>query len=199
MSFSIGHVARLWRCVHLRRTSLVRPWDRLEAAILLGVLAGMLLTPLLGVVVGSATYASERAVAQHSHRATATLLEDGPQRMDAPDTALFGSNSTERIARWTDNTGVERTGNVTATFGDRPGQEIPIWINDAGEPVSNPPTPFQATLTASLGGIHASLATAVLLAAGYRIARRVLDRQRAAAWEREWLLISGEDPGYSRT
>jgi hypothetical protein len=172
----------------LRRRS-----DRIESGmmmtlILLFVVAG----PLLGWWAGRAGYLAEKRAGEwerdHVHRVEAVLVAD-------PETLGVSASRTTppRAARatWVAPDGTPRSGIVPVVSAARRGDKIPIWVDDRGAqrpaPLDRDPA-AQAFLAA--GAVLLGVAAAL---AGIRaIGRAVLDRRRAAAWQREWQRVGPE-------
>jgi hypothetical protein len=181
---------RIWRRIHPGRNSLARSWDRIEAAALIGVVAGALLALPLAALTGTSTYAKQAAVstAQRAarHPTTATLLTDAPPAVDSE--SVGGNSAVE--ARWVLTNGATRTGMIDAPAGTRAGTTVPIWLTNTGNPAPAPPTPTDAAITATLAGAGVWLAAVTLLTIRYWNTRRRLDRLRTAQWDRDWAVMS---------
>ncbi|MBB2936039.1 hypothetical protein FHX82_003093 [Amycolatopsis bartoniae] len=193
MNGPFGRTARFWRRIHLGRNPLARRSDRVEAALLLVVVLGLLVALPLAVLVGSTTYRGQLAVSAEQqasrHLATATLIEDAPTPVPATDGAYLSADggSTGVHARWTVAGGAERIGTIAADPGTTAGSEVPVWLSNAGDPVPAPMTSSDAVTTSVLAGIFSWLVVALGLTAVYWSVRLVLDRRRAVRWDREWL------------
>ncbi|KAA9152994.1 hypothetical protein FPZ12_035730 [Amycolatopsis acidicola] len=192
MNGPFGRVARFWRRIHLGRNPLARRSDRVEAAMLLVVVLGLLIALPLAGIVGAHTYSGQLAVSAEQrgsrHLSTATLLQDAPTPVPASDSAYLGNGtgSAGTAAHWTVAGGAERFGTIAADPGTPAGTKVPIWLTDSGDPVPAPLTPSDAATTSVLAGIFSWLVAALALAAVYWMARFVLDRRRAVRWDREW-------------
>jgi uncharacterized integral membrane protein len=187
-----GRIARLWRRIHLGRNPLARRSDRIEGAMLVVVIVGLLIALPFAVLIGSNTYRGELAVSAGQrasrHPATATLIGDAPTPVPATDGTYVTGNggAAGAPARWTVAGGAERTGTVAADPGATAGTQVPIWLSDAGDPVPPPMTPSDAATTSVLAGIFSWLVAALGLTTLYWLARLILDRRRAVRWDREW-------------
>jgi hypothetical protein len=172
---------------------LARRSDRVEAALLIVVVLGLLIALPLAAFVGTNTYRGQLAVSAEQrasrHLTTATLIEDAPTPVPATDGAYLssGSGSSGVHARWALPGGAERIGTVAADPGATAGSQVPVWLSDAGDPVPPPMTPPDAATTSVLAGIFSWLVIALGLAAVYWTTRLILDRRRALRWDREWL------------
>lgn len=194
MSGSYGLLARSWRRVHPGRNPVARPWDRIEAAMLIGVVLGALMAIPLAAVVGSTAYAGQLALSAQQksdrHPTTAILMADAPPVAVTGEDRPFDANATNVPARWMVN-GAERRGNVGAHPGERAGNTVPIWLTRSGDLAAPPISPSDAAVNGVLAGGFVGFTALIVLAALYSAGRWCLDRQRARQWAREWALISG--------
>jgi hypothetical protein len=190
---SHGFLARFWRRVHPGRNPVARPWDRIEGAMLIAVLLGMVLAFPLAVVLGSQAHTGQLALSAQQrverHPATATLMADAPPAVVTGEGQPVDSSAQDVPARWTVN-GAERIGTISGRPGDRAGSPVSIWLTNSGDLAPPPISTSDAVVNGVLTGVFVWLAAAILLSALYWIARWYLDRQRAGQWEREWVLIS---------
>ncbi|WP_410605909.1 hypothetical protein [Amycolatopsis sp. lyj-90] len=179
----------LWRRIHPGRNPLARIWDRIEAVILVGGVAVALLGVPLAAAAGSEAYAAmmERSALETAarHSTTAFLLEDAPSARVGVDGTPSADTASVK-ARWTLPDGTYREELVTADLGASAGDGVTVWLDDAEAVVDPPVTPMDATSTGVGVGVGVWLIAVTLLAAGYLVARHLLDRARRAAWDREW-------------
>ncbi|WP_181776451.1 Rv1733c family protein [Amycolatopsis pittospori] len=185
----------LWRRIHPGRNPLARIWDRIEGAILIGGITGALLGVPLAAAAGSEAYASAMARSALEtatrHSETAFLLEDAPPARFGVD----GTPSTETVsvpARWTLPDGTFREDLASADLGASAGDPVTVWLDESDAVVDPPVMPVDAASTGIGVGVGVWLASLVLLAVGYLIARHLLNRARRAAWDREWERV-GQD------
>lgn len=182
-----GTLIALWRRIHPGRNPLARTSDRLETALVLGVVLLALLALPFAAALGSEAYAArmrqatEQAVGRQP--VTAVLQADAP----ALETRL--DEKSDVRARWTAD-GVVREGLIEAGHGAAMGEEIRIWLDSMGEVVPAPVTPDDAARTGIGVGVGVWLGCAALLAGVFLTARSMLGRQRSAAWTREWRRVS---------
>ncbi|WP_051174391.1 Rv1733c family protein [Amycolatopsis orientalis] len=181
------------RRLHVGRNPLARLSDRLEAALVIGVVLVALLAIPFAVAMGSEAYdAGLRRAGEETadrHEATAVLVADAP-----PAQVRFDGVPVEETvkvrARWTAPGGPVREDVVTVDPGSGTGDEIPIWLDGKGNAVGAPVT------TADVAGLGAGAGAAfwivcVMLLTGFFLAGRpILGRLRGAAWEREWRRVS---------
>ena len=185
----------LWRRIHLGRNPLARVWDRIEAAFLVGGVAAALLGVPLAAAAGSEAYASAMARSALElagrHSTTAFLLEDAPPARFGVD-GTPSTQTAEVAARWALPDGTFREAPVTADLGASAGEGVTVWLDESDALVAPPVTPADATSTGVGVGVGVWLIAVTLLAAGYLLARHLLDRARRAAWDREWERV-GQD------
>lgn len=195
MSRRVGYLARFWRLIRPGRNPLARRWDRIEAAVLIGMMLVALLAFPVAAVVGSHTYANQLAASAAQltdrHPATATLLEDAPAPLATNDSASVDGGAGEAQARWVVNGSVERVGSIATHPGDRAGARVPIWLTNSGELAPPPMTSADALTNGVLVATLVWACVAMTLTALFRIARWLLDRRRAAQWDQEWAVVGG--------
>ncbi len=184
-----GALTVLWRRIHPGRNPLARIWDRIEAAVLIGVVSAALFGVPLSAAAGSEAYANmmARSVEQTSdrHETTAFLIEDAPPARFQVDGTPTTETAQVRV-RWTLPDGTFREGIAEADLGDESGDAVSVWLDDAEELVQAPVTPVDAASTGIGIGVGVWLFSATLLAAFYLLVRHFLDRARRSAWDREW-------------
>ncbi|WP_329066290.1 Rv1733c family protein [Amycolatopsis sp. NBC_01480] len=188
---------RLLRRLGAARNPLVRRSDRLEGVFLAVTIVLALLAVPLVLALGQADVAMETAAsdaqARTRHEVTATVLKTAPQAATVGDGAPITQNS-RVTAGWRLPNGSPRTGVVTVPAGDATvGTQTPIWLDHKGKQTTAPLTHSDAVTNGVLVGAFAWLCVIALLAAAYWVARRVLDRQRAARWAAEWQQFAGPE------
>jgi hypothetical protein len=191
-----GYPARLWRSLHPGHNPLARRHDRIEAAVLIVVFLGILLTLPFAAATGSTTYADQRAVAAQEqssrHLATATVLADAPVPVPASEGDMVDTDSAGVPARWIGADGNQHTGTIAAPAGTRAGTQVPMWLSDTGMPTTPPASPVDAATTAVIAAAFGWLLVIGILVLGYWITRWLLDRRRAAMWDQDWARVSGD-------
>ncbi|KZB88061.1 hypothetical protein AVL48_18995 [Amycolatopsis regifaucium] len=185
---SSGPIARFRRRLFPGHNSLARVSDRIEALLLKLVILAALLAIPVAAAVGSANHdrqvAEAAADATGRQATTAYLLKAAPVRIVDSESVGTGDATTE--ATWTDSRGVRHTGGVLATPGSPAGSPVPIWIDARGALTAAPKTASTAVFDSVLVGLWLWFAVVAALVLLHRVVRLVLDRQRAAAWERAW-------------
>lgn len=166
-----------------------RPTDRVEDAIAWLLTAAALILVVAAGITGFAVHGRQvdRADAESATRwpTTAVVLEDAP---------LVIGGSGERIpvrveARWTDRTGTERTGMVSAGTATAAGTVVEIWLDEEGRVVDEPIQPLTAVLL-GIGAAGGVLAIGgALLYALWSAVRSVTGAANDRRWEREWAQV----------
>jgi hypothetical protein len=190
----LGHIARFWRRVRIGRNPLARPWDRIEGALLTTLVAGVVLALPLAAYVGSSNYADQMAISAREklsrHSATAKVLMDAPPpALISEGVGVVNDNSTV-AAQWVLSSGTVRTGDIPVPSGSLAGQTVPIWLTDTGEQAPAPRTRADAVTAGVFTGAFTWLGVTLLLAALYRGGCVILDRRRAAQWDRDWTNVA---------
>lgn len=184
-----GALIALWRRIHPGGNPLARIWDRIEAAVLIGVVTAALFGVPLAAAAGSEAYANMMARSAEQlatrHATTAFLLEDAPPgRFQVDDTP---STETAKVpARWVLPDGTFRENVAEADLGAKAGDAVTVWLDDAEQAVEAPVTPIDAASTGIGVGVGVWLFSVTLLAVLYLLVRQLLERARRAAWDREW-------------
>lgn len=186
-------------CKKLRQAKgnpLRRGSDAVEgwAALLLGLLA-LLVAPAAGAAAGWAAHADAaahaRVQAAQRQQVRAELVEDAPDYV--PSSSGVQNTVTYPVkVRWSDDgrRTVVRTVPVSAGL-DR-GDRATVWLDQRGR-VTTEPWGSEAIWARALTAAFLVTATTATLALLSRYAlRRVLDRRRIAAWEREWSRVGPE-------
>ncbi|WP_158894825.1 Rv1733c family protein [Amycolatopsis anabasis] len=194
MSEMTTHWGRWWRRVFPGRNPMVRPWDRIEAALLVCTALGAVLAFPIAASLGSDAYARQVAIANEQratrHPATAVLLADAPvvsTRLDG--TPAHGDALVP--ARWPVG-GEQREGMIVVERGAVAGAQVPIWLNDRGDPVEAPLNTTDASAFGVGLAVAVWLGTVTTLVALYWLGVAILDKIRDGAWEREWRRVGSE-------
>jgi hypothetical protein len=176
---------RFLRGRRLDRNPLRRASDRVETVVLALLVAAFLAgLPFAAGAAGAVTRAVAGRV-QAVQRATrsevpAILLRAAPLSTAAPGVLP------DVAARWTAPDGVRRTGQVSVLPGTPAGTTVRVWVTRDGQ-LTGPPMPdSQVCGQVALAEAGAGAALALVLCLAGLLARRSLDRRRAAAWDEEW-------------
>ncbi|MFN2535671.1 MAG: hypothetical protein ABR528_10515 [Pseudonocardiaceae bacterium] len=177
----LGPLTRLARRHGLTRSPLCRSTDRVEVAVTAGAVVLALLAVLLATIIALGSYQRARTEgatkAAHQSSMTAVLLTDAAvQRANSPEHGVAGEPTA--LARWQLPNGQQRTAPIWVSADRHAGDRIAIWIDQHGNRVDSPETPWSMIADAVAYGV-------VLLAGGWVMrpgpvgTRRV---PRAALW-----------------
>ncbi len=185
-------VARLARLLRPGGNPLARGADRLEAAVLvLAMTIAVVLVPVM-LTLGSLTFASlsdqaERQAATR-HEFVAVLLQDAPAAVVGRGGAV-GGRSVVR-AQWRMPAGGVRTGQVEVVNGSKAGQEVPVWLDDSGQPVDPPLSTESVVAEAVAVAVLGWLVAAGLLTLACYGLHAALQRRRYRAWDADWARVA---------
>lgn len=185
-------LARLIRLMLPGGNPLSRGVDRVEGCSLLCVVvAGLALVPIM-LMVGSLAYADVVAAGEQQamtrHEVVATLVQDAPRR-EVGDNVNSGSRV---LARWQSPDGDRRTGRVAAADGLDKGSTVRVWVDRNGRLSGPPATQRQAAAAGTSVAVAGWLVAACVLVLFHACLRRLLNRCRSRAWEREWARVEPE-------
>ena len=164
-----------------------RRTDRIESALrLLLVLAFVAASPLLAGLAGRwAQAAGQRELRQQQswQQVNAVLLRSVPQPFYSS-----GSMATYWVpGRWQAPSGARRTGEVPAPAGLLVGEQIKIWVNQAGRLTGHRPlSSHVVSLRKAMAELAAAGGLAIALAIAFGLIRWHLNRRRLASWATEW-------------
>jgi hypothetical protein len=174
---------RLRRLV-LSRNELRRPSDRIEATVIMSLVA-----IFLAIVVAAACFAghlrqSRHELAARSRQIVAVPSGPGPR---ASRTTVLGS-------RWRRADGTRRSGAQTAApdpviYHGAAGTAVREWPGHPGEPRPLRSSRGDRIADALLAGMCITVGAAVVLILCYRLCRAALDRHRLARWEAAWAVV----------
>jgi hypothetical protein len=183
-----GRIARLRRRLYPGRNPLARLGDRVEAALLVLVVAGALLALPFAAAFGSETYAAQTARAAQErttrHPATAVSLTAAAVQPYSTDGAGAPADQQTVPAAWFDARGTRHTGEVLADAGSPAGTRVPAGLDQRGELAAEPLSPSAPAVDAVFAAILLWAGVTGAPAALYGGVRFVLGRLRAAAWGR---------------
>ena len=182
---------RLARLLHPGRNPLARGVDRLEAVVLVLAMAlAVVLVPVM-LTFGSLTFASlgDQAARQAAirHESVAVLLEDAPAAVVVRGGVVSGRSVVR--AQWRLPAGDVRTGPVEVVNGSRSGEEVPVWLDDAGRPVDPPLSTEAAAAEAAMVAVFGWFFAAGLLALACYGTHVALERRRSRGWEADWARV----------
>lgn len=175
---------RVWWLRPLSANPLLRPEDRVEAAVRLLVYLAVMLSIPLACAVGTEVYVDDAAEIATEQ---ATRVEVPARIVSAPE--LVEPYHLEARVRWQDGRGAhEATAQVPRTA--EQGDTVPVWTDPHGAIVPRP----RVSEVAGIGGVGTALlvlfAVAAWGAAVIRAARWGLDRRRTTALDAEWRALA---------
>ena len=181
----------MWlRRLDFGRNPLRRRVDRLESALLLGVLMAALLVVPAAAALGTTIHdrAENAATRQRAalRQVQARTLENTAEIV--PSTP--GQVTTRVRIGWLDPAGSTREGSADVVIGTKAGTELTIWLDRAGAIARAPRASADSTALGSAAALTLPMLGWPLLWATFRLARRPLDRRRAQDWAREWEQVS---------
>ena len=163
----------------LRRAS-----DRLEAATVACLLVLFLIgAPLVGLFAwqwaAGAGARADQARQTPRYQVAAVLQADAAYQ-------AYAWTETVVKARWTAPDGTLHVGQVDAPVGMHRGSTVTIWTDRAGHELPAPLRRDQVISQAVLAAVVAPLVLGIALISAGTLTRRLLDRQRLAAWAADW-------------
>jgi len=189
-------VLMLLRRFGFGRNPLRRRVDRVESAVLLGVLvAGLLVVPGAAALGTTIRNRFEHAATQRRaelHSVQARTLEKTAQAVPAGR----GQVATRVRVQWHDASGSPHEGRADVLIGTEAGSALTIWLDRFGAIAPAPREPADSVALGVATGFTVPMVVWPLLWGLFRIARRILGRRRADGWEREWEQVA---PRWTRT
>ena len=172
----------------LPRNELRRPSERVEAAVIAGLLAAFVAATVLAGFIAARVFHSEQAAAAGLRPATAVISAHG-----APTEAQIMNLTAAVPAVWRLPDGAERSGLLTTgivpdVFRQPPGASIQVWVNSSGQLEAPPQGVDGMIIGATMAGLAAMVAAGAVLCCGYLLCRAGLDRHRLATWSSAWAL-----------
>lgn len=182
--------ARLARWLGLDRNPLRRTCDRVEAALRLIVLLGIVVAVIAGINMGMRAYDQGLRVEQEHKRTRqqvpAVLIQD----LTRPGVAPAGGVIPGRArAEWKAPDGSLRRGLVEVDPARRTGDTVLVWVDRSGD-LTRPPQDRGTTTAAAISSGLAVPLAAVAISTVLLVATRVVNQRRAARrWEAEWTIV----------
>jgi hypothetical protein len=176
---------RMWNMRPWRTSPLMRVSYRVESVLHAGAVILILLAIPVAVTLGAQTYTSRiqqcDRVAASIHATQAVLDSDAN-----PRDMVYGVMTVKAHWRYA---GRDHSGETIVTARAKAGEHIPIWVNNAGDQTSRPPTHAQAlpdavAFAVGVYGLFAAFVLAVWHLVGWR-----LELRRCAGWSREWAAL----------
>jgi hypothetical protein len=185
-------LGRCWIIRALGRNPLVRLSDRVEAAVVVLVVASALVVVPVAGAIGTGVYEVRAWLyaeeAQTRHTVAATAIEDSTVIIEQ-DAEMFRAQS-----RWHVN-GVEHLGPVDSAHEAKVGDQLDIWVDGSGNLVAAPTPTWHASVTAMFAGAGAWLIAMTGVAGLLLFVRSRLTHRRYRGWEREWQALVSDDGG----
>jgi hypothetical protein len=164
-----------------------RAIDRVEAAVMLGLVAAFLVGAPIAAV-GAAQVTGAAATAElHAQRSwlqrSATLMQPGSEGL----TGMYGEWDTSWVkVQWTMPGGSVRTGLVAVEENAKKGLHVPVWVTPSGQLTHPPLTRADVTDRVVTAAALAPALLGVLLLIAGDVVRVVANRRRMADWARAW-------------
>ena len=170
----------------LRRNELRRPSDRLEAAVVAGLLAAFVAAIVVAVFLAEHVYRAEQAAGAGLQPAVAVIAPGSE-----PTEAQILSQSAAVRATWRLGDGTRRSGLLTTSvvpgvYRQLPGASVRVWLNRSGVPAAAPQGLAGLIVGAAMAGLALAGGAAAVLACGYLLCLRGLERRRLANWSSAW-------------
>ena len=131
-----------------------------------------------------------RAQAADRHSARAVLLE--PARPAVTTAASGGDDQARALAQWQGPGPAPHTGEVLATSGSPAGSTVTVWLDASGKLTRPPLQPGQVTDRTIAVAALAPAVLALSLVTALRLAQRLADRRRLAAWDAAWSTVGAQ-------
>ncbi|MPY96548.1 MAG: hypothetical protein GEU97_00830 [Actinophytocola sp.] len=180
----------LWSALQPGGNPLIRPSDRRQARLAAAVIALALLAAPLLAAYGFSYHASltDRAAAQQQDRyqVNAELVDEAPVSHQPAAAAWQTPRQATALAAWITRDGQRHEGEIPVSAGANVGDTVAIWVNAEGTRTSAPFAANQTITAAVMTTIGSWLVFVTALAGIYLLMCVRLDRDRYAAWEREW-------------
>ncbi|MGH4025868.1 MAG: Rv1733c family protein [Pseudonocardiaceae bacterium] len=192
-----GLLTRFVRSHGLVGSTLCRSTDRVEAgvvavlALLALVVVPLAATVALGVYQRGLDEAT--ATAAQPTKVTAVLVEDAVPR-PAPSADRAFAPAVSALAQWELPNGQRGRGQLQVGADQRAGDQVPIWVDGAGQRTDAPTTRGDALVSALVVAADVVVLGWLLLGLVWWAASRVLGWINAARWDADWARTG---PGWS--
>jgi hypothetical protein len=170
----------------LHRNELRRRSERIEAAVLAGLLAVFVGAVVVAAFIAAHVYRSEQAAAAGLRPAVAVISPSGEQTEAQILNQSAAVRATWRLSDGTQRSGLLTTSVVPGVYRQLPGASVRIWLNRSGVPEPPRQGLDGMIVGAAMAGLAAVLAAAAVLACGYLLCLRGLERRRLADWSSAW-------------
>lgn len=159
-----------------------KPFGRL--ALVVAAVIALICGAMSAGTVWKAAARADTAIAAHRHRVIATTTD----RAGTAPAARYGATPLSAApASWQYPGHIPRSGSIHVRAGTPKGNNVAIWVDDAGTYQAQPPPSLSQRVftTMAVGGGAAGVAGLTATAAVLLARRRAMSR-RLVAWEREW-------------
>jgi hypothetical protein len=167
------------------RNELRRPADRIEAVIIITLVAAFLTAAIAAACLAGHLYQSQRAAEVGLRPTTAVLSQPGP----VAAVPMAAARARWRLPDGTQRSGILTTVTAPAIYNAPAGTSVRVWLGRSGNPKAPPPGPVDMIFTALVAGITATEGATLVLVFCYLLCRMVLDRHRLARWESAWATV----------
>jgi hypothetical protein len=180
-----GLPSRLSR-LFLRRNELRRPSERIEAAVVAGLLTAFIAAIIVGAFFADHVYHSERAAAA-GLRSTVAVISPSSEPAKIPLlNQPAGVRATWRLSDGRQHSGLLTSSVVPGIYRQPTGASVRIWLSRSGVPEPAPPGLDGMIVGAAMSGLAVVVAAAAVLACCYLLCLRALQRHRLANWSSAW-------------
>jgi hypothetical protein len=170
----------------LRRNELRRRSERIEAAVVAGLLAAFVAAVIAGAFFADHVYHSEQAAAA-GLRPTVAVISPSSEPAEIPLlNQPVGVRATWRLSDGMQHSGLLTTSVAPGIYRQPPGASVRIWLNRSGVPEPAPQGLDGMIAGAAMAGLALLVAAAAVLACCYLLCLRGLQRHRLANWSSAW-------------
>jgi hypothetical protein len=173
--------------LYLRPNELRRGSERVEAAVLAGLMVAFVAAIVVAVFLAAHVYRSEQA-ADAGLRPAAAVLSPRGLLTEAPILHEATAWATWRLSDGAERSGILTSDVVPGIYGKPPGASVRLWVDRSGVPEPPPQGRDGMFIGATIAGLAVVAAAAAVLACGYRLCQRGLDRHRLANWSSAWAI-----------
>jgi hypothetical protein len=176
----------------LLRNELRRPSERLEAAVLAGLLAAFVAAIVVAAFLAVRVFRSEQAAAAGLRPAVAVISPSGAPTETQILDQTAAVRATWRLSDGTRRSGLLTTSVVPGIYRQLPGTSVRVWLNRSGVPEPAPQNLGGMVIGAAMAGLALVATGAAVLACCYLLCLRGLERHRLANWSSAWAVTGPE-------
>jgi hypothetical protein len=170
----------------LRRNELRRRSERIEAAVVAGLLAAFVAAIVVAAFAAAQFYHSEQAEAAGLRPTVAVIAPSGAPTEAQNLGQAVAVRATWRLSDGTQRSGLLSTGVVPGVYRQLPGDSVRVWLGRSGVPEPPPQGTDGMIVGAAMAGLAVVAAAAAVLACCYLLCLRALERHRLADWSSAW-------------